>query len=126
MRRTPRDALVAGDIGRWLRQWRETTVPIPRREFLRRAGQAADGAMPWTFRATECDIAGHVNNAAYWQPLEEELLAGPDPEQVDAEVEYRAPAQPGAKRIVRENEWRWILGQDDELHASIAVAPSRV
>ncbi|TMM10153.1 MAG: FAD-binding oxidoreductase [Actinobacteria bacterium] len=41
MRRTPRDALVAGDIGRWLRQWRETTVPIPRREFLRRAGQAA-------------------------------------------------------------------------------------
>ena len=41
MRRTPRDALVTGDIGRWLRQWRETTVPIPRREFLRRAGQAA-------------------------------------------------------------------------------------
>ena len=90
------------------------------------AGRVADGAVPWTFRATECDIAGHVNNAAYWQPLEEELLAGPDPEQIDVEVEYRAPAQPGTKRIVRENEWRWILGQDDELHASIAVAPSRV
>jgi acyl-ACP thioesterase len=83
--------------------------------------EEADGALPWTFRATECDIANHVNNAAYWQPLEEELLASPDPEQIDVEVEYRAPAQPGAKKIVRGGHWRWILGQDDELHASIAI-----
>jgi acyl-ACP thioesterase len=83
--------------------------------------EEADGAFPWTFRATECDIADHVNNAAYWQPLEEELLASPDPEQIDVEVEYRAPAQPGAKKIVRGGHWRWILGQDDELHASIAI-----
>src|SRR5947209_3424961 len=34
-----------------------------------------DGAgTPWQFRATELDIAGHINNAAYWQPLEEHLL----------------------------------------------------
>jgi acyl-ACP thioesterase len=89
------------------------------------AGEAADDALSWTFRATECDIADHVNNAAYWQPLEEELLAGPDPEHIDVEVEYRAPAQPGVKRIVHKGEWRWILGHDGELHASIGVAPSR-
>jgi acyl-ACP thioesterase len=86
------------------------------------AGEAADGDRAWTFRATECDIADHVNNAAYWQPLEEELLAGPDPEHIDVEVEYRAPAQPGTKKIVRQGGWRWIVGQDGELHASIAIA----
>ncbi len=86
--------------------------------------ESADGASGWTFRATECDIADHVNNAAYWQPLEEELLAGPDPERIDVELEYRAPAQPGDKRILRDGHRRWIVGQDGELHASIAIAPA--
>jgi hypothetical protein len=74
----------------------------------------------WIFRATECDIADHINNAAYWQPLEEELLAGEDPEELDVEIEYRAPAQPGAKRVVADGSYRWIVG-DDELHASIRL-----
>ncbi len=43
------------------------------------APETTDGGAGWAFRATECDIADHVNNAAYWQPLEEELLAGEDP-----------------------------------------------
>jgi acyl-ACP thioesterase len=79
------------------------------------------GGAPWTFRTTECDIADHINNAAYWEPLEEELLTGvePDPEQLDVEIEYRTPAQPGAKRVVRHGDYRWIVGDDDELHASI-------
>jgi acyl-ACP thioesterase len=75
----------------------------------------------WRFRATECDIAEHVNNAAYWQPLEEELLAGADPERLDVEIEYRAPAQPGAKRVVGDGRYRWIVGDEDELHASIRL-----
>jgi acyl-ACP thioesterase len=99
---------------------------LPRRVSARLrhpvAGESADGAMQWTFRATECDIADHVNNAAYWQPLEEELLAGPDPERIDVELEYRAPAQPGDKRILRDGDRRWIVGLDGELHASIAIA----
>ncbi len=99
---------------------------LPRRVSARLRHPAvtdnADGAVGWTFRATECDIADHVNNAAYWQPLEEELLAGPDPERIDVELEYRAPAQPGNKRILRDGDWRWIVGQDGELHASIAIA----
>jgi acyl-ACP thioesterase len=86
--------------------------------------EAADSAVTWTFRATECDIADHVNNAAYWQPLEEELLSGPDPEQIDVELEYRAPSQPGRKRFLRHGDRRWLVGEDGELHASIAIAGS--
>ena len=81
------------------------------------------GGTVWTFRATECDIADHINNAAYWQPLEEELLRGgdPDPERLDAEIEYRTPAQPGAKRVVTAGDYRWIVGDEGELHASIRL-----
>jgi acyl-ACP thioesterase len=86
--------------------------------------RSRNGSMPWTFRATECDLAGHVNNAAYWQPLEEELLGGRDPERIDAEIEYRTPAQPGAVRVVRNGSRRWILDGNDEALASIVVAGS--
>jgi acyl-ACP thioesterase len=89
---------------------------------LRHPGpESSDGGSEWTFRATECDIADHVNNAAYWQPLEEELLAADDPERLDVEIEYRAPAQPGAKRLVSNGSYRWIVGDGDELHASIRL-----
>lgn len=75
----------------------------------------------WSFRATELDIAGHINNAAYWGPLEEELLAGPELERLDAELEYRVPAQPGLKRLLRDGSRRWIIGDDGEVHASILL-----
>jgi acyl-ACP thioesterase len=82
-----------------------------------------DGGMPWTFRATERDIADHINNAAYWQPLEEELLTGaaPDPECLDVEIEYRTPTQPGTKRVLADGRYRWIVGDGDELLASIRL-----
>jgi acyl-ACP thioesterase len=76
----------------------------------------------WTFRATELDIAGHINNAAYWLPLEEELLARAEPDRLDAELEYRSPAQPGEIRLLRHGPHTWIQGEDGELHASILVA----
>ena len=82
----------------------------------------ASGAAAWHFRATECDIAGHVNNAAYWEPLEEELLSGdPEPSRLDAEIEFRAPAQPGPKRVIAEGDRRWIVDESGELHASIVL-----
>ena len=84
-----------------------------------------DGGEPWIFRATECDLAGHINNAAYWQPLEEELLAAPDPEVLDAEIEYRVPAQPGRHRVVGAGMHRWIVGGDGELHASLRLGTTR-
>jgi acyl-ACP thioesterase len=85
---------------------------------------------PWTFRATECDLAEHVNNAAYWQPLEEELLLrGSEPGPIDVELEYRAPAQPGEMRWVTDRGNRWIVdgsaGGDEEVHASFLLEPPR-
>jgi acyl-ACP thioesterase len=86
----------------------------------------ADNARPWRFRATECDIADHVNNAAYWTPLEDELLTrgDPEPEEADVEIEFRAPAQPGVKRILEHGDHRWIVGDDGEVHASLVIAAS--
>jgi acyl-ACP thioesterase len=78
------------------------------------APEAIEARAPWTFRATERDIAGHINNAAYWQPLEEELLAGSDPDGIDVEIEYRAPAQPGEKLVLRAGHRRWIVDRRGE------------
>jgi acyl-ACP thioesterase len=78
--------------------------------------------IPWLFRATELDLAGHINNAAYWQPLEDELLGLGDTERIDVELEYRNPAQPGEKRVLRDGSRRWIADPRGEVHASIVVA----
>ncbi|HLY50999.1 MAG TPA: acyl-ACP thioesterase domain-containing protein [Solirubrobacteraceae bacterium] len=76
----------------------------------------------WRFRNTELDLAGHINNAAYWQPLEEELLAGAEPRRIDAEIEFRSPSQPGEHTVLREDHYRWIVGDDGETQASLVVA----
>jgi acyl-ACP thioesterase len=81
----------------------------------------SNGGVRWRFRLTECDLADHVNNAAYWGPFEEELLTGPDPESIDVELEYRSPAQAGTKRVLRDGDLRWIVASDGELHASILI-----
>ena len=85
------------------------------------APRAPSDRSTWRFRATECDIADHVNNAAYWQPLEEELLAGGEPQRIDVEMEFRTPAQPGDKVIVRDGVRRWIVSGDGETHASLVI-----
>jgi acyl-ACP thioesterase len=80
------------------------------------------GREPWHFRATEVDAAGHVNNSHYWVPLEEDLAAGPEPEGIDAEVEYRDPAQPGEVVMLRQGTSLWIASPAGELHASVLRA----
>jgi len=48
---------------------------------------------PWPLRASDVDLHGHVNNAVYWQAVEDALRAGP----IDrygplvAELDYRDP-----------------------------------
>jgi acyl-ACP thioesterase len=95
---------------------------------LRHPGPPDDATRsPWTFRTTELDIAQHVNNAAYWQPLEAELLPEPDPDAIDVEIEFRTPCQPGEKlvagdgRLLRAGARRWILEPDGVNIASILV-----
>ncbi len=80
----------------------------------------------WTFRATECDLAGHVNNAAYWQPLEEELLDAGDPAWIDVEMEFRNPAQPGEKLVLSDANRRWIVGAGGDIHASALLTQPSV
>ena len=77
----------------------------------------------WDFRRTDVDIADHVNNAAYWEPLEDELLGCPgELTRIDAELEFRAPAQPGTKRILVSGGRRWITEPGgDEVYASTVV-----
>jgi acyl-ACP thioesterase len=75
----------------------------------------------WLFRDTELDIAGHVNNAAYWTPIEEELLGGAEPEALDVEIEFRTPGQPGAKQVLRAGARRWIVDARGEVLASVFV-----
>jgi acyl-ACP thioesterase len=96
-----------------------------RRVTARLRHHAPNGATQtrrWTFRATERDLAGHINNAAFWEPLEEELLIDSEPDQIDVEMEFRSPAQPGDKRVLRDGTRRWIVGDDGDLHASVVLA----
>lgn len=81
----------------------------------------------WRFRRTDADVADHINNAAYWEPLEDELLgAGDDLVEVDVEIEFRAPAQPGAMRILANGTRRWIADlESDEIYASIVLRNAR-
>lgn len=76
---------------------------------------------PWRFRAAEIDPAGHVNNSHYWVPLEEELATGPEPERIDAEVEYRDPATAGDALLLQGDAGLWLASQDGTLHASVVT-----
>jgi acyl-ACP thioesterase len=86
--------------------------------------EGGEDSVPWRFRATECDLAAHVNNAAYLQPLEEELIGGGDGEleSIDVEIEYRSPAQPGEMLVLRDGPRRWIVTPGGEIHASLIIA----
>jgi acyl-ACP thioesterase len=114
-------------------------TPLTEREIAVYGGTGADrrvtarlrhpapaGARPlsdWTFRRAECDLADHVNNAAYWQPLEEELLArGQEPATIDVELEFRTPSQPGVKRVLGDGDRRWIVDPGGEVNASLWLA----
>jgi acyl-ACP thioesterase len=70
-------------------------------------------ARPWRFRATELDVADHINNAAYWSPLEAELLAaGAEPASIDVELEHKTPAQPGEHAVLAAGPRRWIVAEE--------------
>jgi acyl-ACP thioesterase len=87
-----------------------------------RAPPAAAASRPWSFRSTELDVADHINNAAYWSVLEDELLtSGADPATVDVELEFRTPAQPGEHAVLRDGAQRWVMAPDGTVHASFVL-----
>jgi acyl-ACP thioesterase len=73
---------------------------------------------PWVFRHADLDVAGHVNNAAYWQALEEEPLS----DGLYAEVEHRGPCGPGEALLLSEGDRRWIATPDGTVTASFLLA----
>ena len=75
----------------------------------------------WTFRHSELDPAGHINNSHYWTPLEEELARDPEPQSIDAEIEFRDPAMPGEVELIRDGSSLWIASKD-AIHASLIRA----
>jgi acyl-ACP thioesterase len=98
------------------------------RARLRHRGEPPDDARsaPWRFRAADLDLADHVNNAVYWQAVEERIgAATPDggaPEPFDAEIEHRAPADVGEAAVLSHGESLWIADHDGEILATLFVA----
>jgi acyl-ACP thioesterase len=77
---------------------------------------------PWHFRAADLDIAGHVNNAAFWAIVEEDLAAGGGvPEPVTAEIEHRGAAAAGPAVVLRVQDRWWICSATGEARASIRL-----
>jgi acyl-ACP thioesterase len=127
-------------VALWVHLHPETARPMPLTEDeMTVYGPSADGreikarlrhpappegaaSRPWTFRRTEADVADHINNSAYWAPLEEELLeAGADPEALDVEIEHRTPAQPGAHAVLAQGAHRWVVDGAGEVRASFLL-----
>jgi acyl-ACP thioesterase len=65
-------------------------------------------ARPWRFRGADLDPAGHVNNAVYWEALEDELVEGEPDGELEAEIEHRAPAGTGEATVLADGPMRWI------------------
>ncbi len=68
----------------------------------------------WNFRYTDVDIADHVNNAAYWETIEEQIVATGEvePKMLDVELEHRLPAQPGPHVLLRGEHYGWLTTPD--------------
>ena len=90
----------------------------------------AEGAAGWTPRWCDLDVLGHVNNAAYWTAVVEELAGRNVRPPYRAEMEHRAAARAGSPLrtpisstggIVR----MWFLNGDG-VCASSLVSPSLV
>jgi acyl-ACP thioesterase len=106
----------------FLAAYRESAAGRSASVRLRHAEPPGDApSRPWAFRATDIDLAGHVNNSHYWSALEEELAATPERSSIDAELEHRAPARAGEAALLGEGGRLWISSPEGELHASIVV-----
>ena len=93
------------------------------RAGLRHRGEppADTPSSPWRFRGADLDLAGHVNNAVYWQVVEEELVATEPDGGVDVEIEYRTPADVGEAVVLAGEGMRWIATGDGEVLATVRL-----
>lgn len=78
---------------------------------------------PWSFAVADLDLADHVNNAAYWRILEQELRDHDAAVPLRAEVEHHAEASDGDFEIAVAGDRRWLLGPDGAVRATALVGP---
>jgi acyl-ACP thioesterase len=86
------------------------------------APATGDSRLAWPLRATDVDLHGHVNNAVYWQAVEELLpvLAIDRRASFRAELEFRRPLDAGeALELV-------TLAEDGRGTVAFAVGPRDV
>ena len=85
---------------------------------------------PWPLRFTDFDVLSHVNNAAYWEIVEEVLAARSDLRApLRAELEHRSAIERAADVEVRVDSGTdgvalWILA-DGAVAATAVVRPIR-
>jgi acyl-ACP thioesterase len=93
------------------------------RARLRHPGEPPAGApaRPWRFRAADLDLAGHVNNAVYWQVVEEELVAAEPAAGLDVEIEHRAAGDVGEAVVLTGRGMRWVAAGGEVL-ATVRLA----
>ena len=75
----------------------------------------------WEFRAADIDVAGHVNNAVYWQIAEQHLATA---SAAEIEIEFRDGAEVGAAKLLRTGRMLWVLDGEETVSASISAAPT--
>jgi acyl-ACP thioesterase len=87
------------------------------------APPAGAAARPWHFRGADLDLAGHVNNAVYWEALEDELVAREPEAGLEAEIEHRAAAGAGEATVLADGPMRWIVAPDGMVVATLTAQP---
>jgi acyl-ACP thioesterase len=76
----------------------------------------------WVFRSTDVDRLGHINNAAYWVPLEERWTGRLD-SRARATLEYRQPVDLGEPiELVEEGTSVWLVAAGDVRAAATLVS----
>jgi len=84
---------------------------------------------PWPLRAADLDVLGHVNNAAYFAPVEEELARRGAPRVGWAQIEFRSgiePAEPVELRVAdRDGGFALWLTVHEDVRASALVGSAR-
>ena len=76
---------------------------------------AGAASFSWPLRSTDFDVLGHVNNAAYWEPVEDVIAGrGCFDRPVRAELEHRVAVEPGSEVTIATSEdpvriW-WLVG----------------
>jgi acyl-ACP thioesterase len=89
------------------------------------APPADAAARPWRFRGADLDPAGHVNNAVYWQTLEDELVAADPAGGLEAEIEHRAPAGAGEASVLAAGPLRWVTDPEGTVVATLSATALR-